>query len=77
MSYSERAHRRGGLAFLEFEAAMIKLGFVEVPTHLGYLHQYKHPDAPHLRFGMEPGERYSGALERLRSELEAARGAGG
>jgi hypothetical protein len=74
MSWSERARRRGAIAFLEFEAEMIKLGFIEQPPQGGMLHQYTHPDAKDQRFDMAPGESYSRALERLRSELEAARG---
>ena len=70
----EHAARSRTMAFLEFEAAMLRLGFVEQPPQLGMLHQYTHPDAKHQRFGMEAGERYSAALCRLRSELEAARG---
>jgi hypothetical protein len=74
MSWTERARRRSTMAFLEFEAEMIRLGFEEVPSHLGMLHEYIHPAAWRQRFVMEPGERYSAALQRLRSELEAARG---
>jgi hypothetical protein len=76
MSSSDRAHRRGGMAFLEFEAEMIKLGFVEQPPQGGLLHQYTHPDAKHQSFDMAPGEKYSLAFARLRSELEATRIAG-
>lgn len=72
MSSSDRAHRRGAMPFLEFEAAMMKLGFVEEPPQGGALHEYTHPNVPHRRFVMPPGERYSSALQRLRSELEAA-----
>jgi len=72
MSYTERAQRRGGMAFLEFEAEMMRLGFVEEPAQGGALHEYTHPAIPHRRFVMQPGERYSAALQRLRSELEAA-----
>jgi hypothetical protein len=74
MSYTERARRRGAIAFLEFEAEMIKLGFVEQPAQGGMLHEYTHPAAPKQRFTMAPGEGYAKALERLRCELEAARG---
>ena len=74
MSYTERAQRRGGMAFLEFEAAMIKLGFEEQPPQDGMLHEYAHPAARQQRFTMASGERYSTALVRLRSELEAATG---
>jgi hypothetical protein len=74
MSYTERARRRGAIAFLEFEAEMIKLGFIEQPPQGGMLHQYTHPAAKDQRFDMAPGEQYSRALERLRDELEAARG---
>ena len=74
MSYTERARRRGAIPFLEFEAEMIRLGFVEEPPQEGRLHEYTHPAAPKQRFTMAPGERYSSALERIRSELEAARG---
>jgi hypothetical protein len=73
MSSSDRAHRRGGMAFLEFEAEMIKLGFVEQPPQGGLLHQYTHPNAKHQSFDMAPGERYSDALKRLRAELETTR----
>lgn len=73
MSYSDRNARRGAMAFLEFEAEMIRLGFVEQPPQGGMLHEYTHPDAPKQRFSMAPGERYSSALVSLRAELEAAR----
>lgn len=73
ISYTERAARRGAIAFLEFEAEMIRLGFVEEPPQGGMLHEYTHPAAKHQRFVMPSGERYSIALERFRSELEAAK----
>lgn len=75
MSYTERAARRGAMPFLEFEAAMVRLGFTEVSTHhLDVAHEYTHPAARQQRFIMAPGEKYSIAFARLRSELEAARG---
>jgi hypothetical protein len=74
MSYTERARRRGGMAFLEFEAAMVRLGFVEEPSQGGMLHEYSHAAAPKQRFTMAPGEKYSIAFARMRSELETARG---
>jgi hypothetical protein len=73
MSYTERARRRGAIAFLEFEAEMLRLGFVEEPPQGGMLHEYSHPAAKRERFTMAPGEQYSRALERMRAELEAAR----
>jgi hypothetical protein len=78
MSYTERARRRGAMSFLDYEAEMIKLGFVECDerSHRGYLHEYTHPATGNRRYVMEAGQSYSNTLERLRDELEGARDAG-
>jgi len=72
LSWEERAMRRGGMSFLAFEAAMIKLGFVECEScrRDGELHVFFHPRWRSHRFVMLCTERYSAALERLRAELD-------
>jgi len=79
LSWEERARRRGAISFLSFEAAMIKLGFVECEAGRrdGELHVFFHPRTRSHRYVMLCTERYSAALERLRGELEMERGNGG
>jgi hypothetical protein len=73
-SWQERARRRGAIAFLTFEAEMIKLGFIECDAPRdGALHEYIHPATGDRRYTMPAGDSYSRALERLRTELEEAR----
>ena len=72
LSWEQRAMRRGGMSFLAFEAAMMKLGFQECEAPRdGALHEYTHPSTGGHRYTMRAGDRYSAALVRMREELQA------